>query len=980
MKAARALTAVVLCFALWGCATEPQEDVQPTVDLDFQHYTLPNGLDVILRKDDRVPVASVNIWYDVSPANEPEGLAGLAHLFEHMMLQGSLHAPGDYLSRLQAIGATGVNGNTDLDRTAFLQDVPSNQLELALWAESDRMGFLVQALDEAVLANQKAVVRNERREAIDNAPYGLAQERIYKSLFPPEHPYHGYIYGSHEQIQAAQLDDVEEFYERYYAPSNASLSITGNIDLDRTKELIEKYFGTLPGGPEVEEPSVATPQLDEQIRLNMTDQVELPRVYMAWITPPAFQIGDAEATLAARMLGGGKASRLYKRLVYDLQIARSVSAQQRSLAHGSVFQITATAKPGHSAGELEEAIREELDRLVTLGAGVEELDATQTATKAVALKSLEPFSGVADRLNAYNHFLGRPDYLNEDLQRFSRVTTTDIESFVARDLSSSKGVVIHVEPGEKTLPDDPPVERALPSPAESGAAGSQPQEGPAAAQAGEPAPEPGPLDPGGSPSPLTEKAPDESAEAEPRSAQSWRFEVPEAGPAPEVDLPSAERFELDNGMPVYWVESRDLPLVTAQLTARSGSASDPPGMQGVTSFATAMMNEGVAGRNALEIANDLTAAGSTLATGSSKEGSWVVLQALTGKLDESMSIMSDVVLRPTFAEDELARVRNDRLVDYRQQADRPLTTAFKIMWDDLFGPDHPYGHLTLGSKQTVENVSRSDLVEAYRRTFGPNNAALFLTGDLGAAEARDLAERYFGSWDNQAQQPQTPGSGEAGQARLTVVDKPSSAQTSLVVAQPGISRDNPDFEQLQLVNRVLGRLFYSRLNQNLRQTLGYTYGVTSEITQTRGVGTLNIFTSVDTPVTGAAVQQILREVERMIESPVTAEELADARESLVQSLPAQFMTNASTASTLAHLYVMGLPLDYFDGLVSRLQEVTVEQVQAVAETYLRPDEMKVIAVGDRAAIEPQLQALRLGPVEYRTAEGELVTDELAPTG
>lgn len=970
-----------MCFALWGCAPESLQNEDPTIELDFEHYTLSNGLDVILRKDDRVPVASVNIWYDVSPANEPPGRAGLAHLFEHMMLQGSLHAPGDYLSRLQAVGATGVNGNTDLDRTAFTQDVPSNQLELALWAESDRMGFLAEAMDASVLETQKAVVRNERREVIDNAPYGLAQERVYQTLFPEEHPYHDYIYGSHEEIQSVGIDDVKEFYERYYGPHNASLSIVGNIDLDRTKKLVERYFGTLPSGPEVDEPSVSIPEPHGQERLEMTDQVEFPRVYMAWVTPPAFQLGDAEATLAARLLGGGKASRLYKRLVYELQIARSVSAEQRSLTYGSVFQITATAKPGHSAKELEDAIRDELDRLVTLGAGVEELDATQTATSAIAVKSLEPFAGVADRLNAYNHFLGRPDYLNEDLQRFARVTPTDVESLVARELSAEDGVVIHVDPGPKILPDDPPVEGAAePVSEESGAAESTLPDQQSPAATGEAAPEPGGEEAGEAAASPVPGASSQPAGPVRESAQQWRFEVPDAGPAPELDLPSAERFELENGLPVYLVESHDLPMVTAQLTARSGSASDPPGQEGVTSFATAMMNEGAAGRDALKIANDLTAAGSTLVTDSSKEASWVILQALSSELDASMSIMSDVALRPTFPKEELARVRSDRLVDYRQQADRPLTTGFKVMWENLFGSDHPYGHLTLGSKETIENVSRSDLKAAYHRTFGPNNAALFLVGDLSPQEARDLAERYFGSWDNQASEPAAPEPGQARKARLTVVDEPSSAQTTLVVAQPGISRSNPDFEQLQLVNQVLGRLFSSRLNQHLRETLGYTYGVTSELTQTRGVGALDIFTSVDTPVTAAAVQEILDEVARLIESPITDEELAEAKESLVRVLPGQFMTNASAASTLAHLYVMGLPLDYFDGFVSRLEEVTLEQVRHVAKTYLKPDEMKIIAVGDRAAIEPQLLQLGLGSIERRTADGDPITEELAFTG
>ncbi len=331
-------------------------------ELPFEHYTLANGLDVILRKDDRVPIASVNLWYSVGPANEVEGRRGFAHLFEHMMLQGSGHRPGDYYSTLQAVGATGVNGSTDLDRTTFLEDVPSDQLELALWAEADRMGFLLDALDLTTLRNQQDVIRNERRENMDNAPYGLALEEVYRRLFPPSHPYHHFIFGSHADIQSAELGEVRDFFHRYYGPNNASLAVVGNIDIARTRAMIDRYFGTIPRGPKVEDVRVEVPRIMEEKRAVVTDAVELPRAYVAWVLDNNFE-QDAHGALAARMLGGGKASRLYRDLVYDLQIAQSVTADQRSLTHGSVFLITATAKPGHTAAELESAVTAVVDRM-----------------------------------------------------------------------------------------------------------------------------------------------------------------------------------------------------------------------------------------------------------------------------------------------------------------------------------------------------------------------------------------------------------------------------------------------------------------------------------------------------------------------------------------------------------------------------------------------------------------------------------------
>src|SRR5574341_120739 len=297
----------------------------PVVKLEFEKYTLPNGLDVILRKDSRLPIVAVNLWYHVGPANEAAGRTGFAHLFEHMMFQGSGHTEDDsYFKHLEGAGASFVNGTTDFDRTNYLEDVPSNQLELALWLESDRMGFLLDKLDQTMLSNQQDVVRNERRQGIENAPYGLPQEELFNLLFDKTHPYHAIVIGSHEDVQAARLQDVHEFFKKYYAPNNASLAIVGDIDIAKTKALVEKYFGTIPRGPEVDAVNVQTPPITEERRAVVTDRVELPRVYMTWITAPIFKPGDAEAVVAARILGGGKASRLYESLVYRKKIAQTV--------------------------------------------------------------------------------------------------------------------------------------------------------------------------------------------------------------------------------------------------------------------------------------------------------------------------------------------------------------------------------------------------------------------------------------------------------------------------------------------------------------------------------------------------------------------------------------------------------------------------------------------------------------------------------
>lgn len=914
---------VLAAGALLGSCIRPGRS-PVDLDLGLEHYRLDNGLEVTLRRDDRIPVASVNVWYSVGPANEVEGRRGMAHLFEHMMLQGSGHAPGDYFSRLQAVGATGVNGSTDLDRTSFLQDVPSDQLELALWAESDRMGFLLDAVDPVTLHNQKSVIRNERRERVDNAPYGIAQEEVYRQLFPPEHPYHHHILGSHEDIQSVELDEVREFFHRYYRPSNASLAIVGNIDLDRTRELVDRYFGTIPSGPELPPVEVEVPRITRQQRSEITDTVELPRVYLAWITPNAFTQGDARASLAARMLGGGRASRLYRDLVHDLQIAQSVTAEQRSLSHGSVFQITATAKPGHTARELETATRLVLKRMADEGPGEAELAAAKTSHQAVVVKSLEPSDAVADRLNAYNHFVGTPDYLRRDLERFAATTAGQIRELVAEHLAPERGVVVSVEPGPKLLPPDPP---APPPPA---------------------------------------------AEPEPpaRSAQEWRQRVPGATEAPESELPLPETFRLDNGLTVFLVRRPELPLFTVQVTAGSGSSEDPKDLPGLASFTSEMLDEGAGERGAIDIANRMTALGSTLETGSSREGSWVIAQGLTHNLAATMEVMSDVVLRPTFPTGEMIRVRSERLAELQQQRSQPRTTAFKVMWREQYGEDHPYSRLTTGSEQAIRSLNQDDLIRSYNRMYSPQNAALIITGDLSRRQARNLAEDHFGRWEGK--RPAGPGSprAEPSAGRVFLVDRAGAPQTSLVLAQPGAARDDPSFDRLLIVNNVLGDLFSSRLNQRLREVHGYTYGVDSEITQSPLPGLLHITMSVDGQHTAAAVSVALSEMALLKDSGITGDELEEAREAMVRSLPNMYRTNGSIAGTIAHLYALGLPQDYFRGIEERLAGVTAESASEAANRLLAPDLIKVVAVGDARTIEPQLEELGLGPVARRTPDGE----------
>ena len=421
-------------------------------ELKFEKYKLENGLEVILSEDHRLPLVAVNLWYHVGPANETAGRTGFAHLFEHMMFEGSKHVAGSaHAHYLEAAGATDFNGSTDFDRTNYYETVPSNQLELALWLESDRMGYLPDKLDQANLSNQQDVVRNERRQSVENTPYGIADEALFHELFPSGHPYYADVIGSHADIQAAKLEDVRNFFKLYYAPNNASLAIVGDFDPAQTKELVEKYFGPLKSGPPVPRVQVTTSPITSERRKTVQDNVQLPRVIMAWLTSPIFKPGDAEADIAASALGGGKSSRLYKKLVYEKQLALDVEASQQSLTLRSVFQIGATARPGVKVEDLEKAINDEVAAFQKSGPTPEEMRRALNLIETRTISGLEVLNGVANLLNSYNHYLSTPDFLAGDIARYENASAEAVQAFAQGQLTPNGRVVVYAVPGKPDL-------------------------------------------------------------------------------------------------------------------------------------------------------------------------------------------------------------------------------------------------------------------------------------------------------------------------------------------------------------------------------------------------------------------------------------------------------------------------------------------------------------------------------------------------
>jgi len=900
--------------------------------LAFEAYSLPNGLKVILHEDHRLPLVAVNIWYHVGAANEEAGRTGFAHLFEHMMFQGSRYVPGDaHFRLLEAAGASDINGTTDFDRTNYFQTLPSNQLELALWLESSRMGYLLEKVDQANLSNQQDVVRNERREGLENVPYGIVEEEVCHTVFPKGHPYYGYVIGSHQDIQAAKLNDVKNFFKLYYAPNNASLAIVGDFESAATKKLVAKYFGSLKRGAAVPHIRATTPPITAERRRVVTDRIELPRVYMAWLAPPIYNPGDAAADVAAEVLGGGKSGRLYKKLVYEKQMAKDASVLNYSRILGSLFQITVTAQPGRSVTEIEAAIDEELARFRADGPTPDEVERArnQIETRIVqGLETLGGFGGIADRLNQYEHYLGNPGFLAQDIQRYRDVSPASVRKFAQAYLKSSARVVVHGIPGEQKLPPEVPAPKAEKAAAGTGA---------------------------------------ESINAH----QPWREQMPKPGPPRALQLGVPQTFKLSNGLTVILSERKGLPVVAANLVVRSGSDSNPPDKPGLTSFAVAMLDEGTASRSALEIADEVARLGGTLSTNSTMDSSSLAIRSLKKNFPALLDLMADVTLHPSFPPEEIERERKIRLATLVQERDDPWSVSFRVAASALFGPQHPYGFPEIGTERGVKAISRDDMLAFWKNYFVPHNAALVVAGSIPAAELKALAEKAFAAWQSGTSLRPALGAPATTPARLILVDKPGAVQTQLALVRVGAPRSTPDYPAISVMNSILGGLFSSRINMNLREEHGYTYGAFSAFLFRRSPGIFVIGSGVRTDVTAPAVSEILKEARKITEAPVTAEEMDRSRDSLIRSLPGDFETSSRAAGNFSSVYTYDLGLDYFSKYPARISAVSADDVLAVAKKYVLPEQLIVICFGDRAKIEPELAKLQLAPVEVRDPDGNI---------
>ena len=932
---AAATLSVALCHAAVAAPKAAPKASGPKLPtIAYQTFKLPNGLQVITHEDHRLPLVAVDLWYHVGPLNERPGRTGFAHLFEHMMFEGSEHVGEKaHIKYVQGAGATDVNGTTSFDRTNYFETLPSNQLDLGLWLESDRMGFLMEGLDRVKLTNQRDVVRNERRQG-EGRPYSAANEEVAHLMYPKDHPYYGNVIGSHADIEAARIADVRDFHQQYYTPNNASLAIAGDFDPKKLKELLTKYFGPIPQGPVVAPVTATTPAITSQRRATVTDTVRLPQLRIAWITPPLYTQGAYDADAAAFAMGGAKASRLDQALIYKAQLAQSASCYNQSNKLNGTTECVITAKPGVKLEDLEAVVWRELAKLQADGPTVAEVQsskAREMTGRIAGLQRLGGFGGIADTLNEYNQYTGDPGFLPKDIAMLQAVTPASAKA-AANKLTKDSAVVVYCEPGKKVLND---VARS-------------PENTDAEVKITNP------------------------YTPEFETAQNWRKTAPVAGPPVTAHLPVPQSFKLANGLSVYLVEDHALPVLSAQVVTRAGSVKNPTGKGGLATLTAQTMGEATASRNLEQLAQAQEEIGTRVFARAGVDDASVNETVLTYYTPQGMDLLADVVEHPAFSQDDLDRLRKQRLVAIQQETDSVSAIAERVGPKLVFG-NQPYGEAPQGTTESVTGLTRDDVTGFYKANFVPGQSALVLAGDITLANAKKLAEEKFGSWTGGAATDSTvPAAPTMQPTRVVIVDKPGAPQTALFAYGAGVPANSPDLPTLQVLNYVLGGSFASRINMNLREEHGYTYGANSQYRLYRMGGAFVAGGLVRTDVTAPAAKELMHEIRNFPEHPATAPELGSAKISRVESLPGQFTTTDAIAASMASLFIFNRPLDFYAALPGKYEAVSEADVARVSKQDIHPGELVVLAVGDRSKIEPTLKEAGLGPVEVRDINGAVV--------
>jgi predicted Zn-dependent peptidase len=922
--------------------TVAPEQLVRSVEVPYQTFTLDNGLRVVVHEDRKAPIVAVSIWYNVGSKDEPAGRTGFAHLFEHLMFNGSENAPGEYFNYTRQMGATDLNGTTWFDRTNYFQTVPRPALERALFLESDRMGHLLGAVTQQNLTNQIGVVQNEKRQG-DNEPFGLVEYAQLETLFPVGHPYRHSTIGSMADLSAASMSDVQSWFRENYGPNNAVLVLAGDISAAEARSLVDRYFGRIPRGPVNTPAQAAVPTLPRRVDQVMRDRVATTRLYRNWVVPGLTHRDIPALQVAASILGGLSSSRLDNELVRRDQNAVRVSAGVQDFQRVSLFEVQVDVKPGQNADQVSRQLDQIITNYVNRGPTADEVRRAVMRTVSARVQGLEQvggFGGKAVALAEGMLYADDPSFFHKQLEAIARVTPAQVRQAMQRWLRRPV-YALRVVPGERDAYQEAPGRRGTARPS---------------------------ADSGSSTTGAIKQA---SSSKQPQTGTARP--LPPIGSPPSLDFPDIERSRLSNGIQVVYARRAAVPVTRVTVEFDAGLAADPREALGTHALTLNLLDEGTTRLNSIQLAEAQERLGVSISNGGNLDRTFVGMTALTANLGPSLDLLADIVRNPAFAPAEVERLRQQQLAQIATEFTSPNGLAARALPVVTYGPDHPYGKpgTGTGDAAAVARLTRDDLIRFHRTWIRPDNATIFAVGDLPLSELTRQLESRFGNWQAPAVPrgvKEFPNRARTRSGRIILIDRPQSPQSIIIATQLLDIEGTEDTLPLTAANQALGGDFLARINMDLRETKGWSYGASGGL----GLRERQVPYTITAPVQADRTADSIRAIQEQVggflgQSGVTAEELQRIIAGSTGSLPGQFETSPAVLSALRSNALLRRPDDYWERVADRYRGMTAQQLDREIRAKLDPDEFVWLVVGDASVIRPQLATLNMPIEEMRLA-------------
>ena len=931
---------------LTGPAAAADAASKAGIDIPYTKFTLPNGLTVVVSEDHKAPIVAVSVWYHVGSGYEPEGKTGFAHLFEHLMFQGSENHDGEYFQPFELVGATGMNGTTWLDRTNYFETVPTTALDMALWMESDRMGHLLGAIGQPQLDEQRGVVQNEKRQG-ENQPYGRAFDDIQANAFPANHPYHHSTIGSMADLDAASLATVKQWFTDYYGAANTTLVLVGDITPEQAREKAMKYFGDIPAGPRVPRPQAWITPREASTSSTMTDNVAQTRIYREWNTPGLDAEGNDRLMLdlAAQVLGGSKTSRLYQRLVYQDKLVDSVDVGSMPFELASMTLLQATVKKGVDPAKVEAAIADEWAKFLKDGPTADELARAQEIYAASTIRGLEQiggFSGKAVTLAEGQVYRGDPGAWKKDYDVTMAATPAEVQAAAAKWLSK----------GDYTL-------TVVPGKVEATDVATTP--GRAAIQ--------------GRPDDVLSPARDFQVT---KSDVDRSKGVPKVTEFPSLTFPKLERGQLKNGIKVVLAQRHSIPVVQVQALFDAGYAADQGRKLGTSSFTMGMLDEGTKDLDSVEIAKRKQRLGAEISTDCDLDTCTAWMSALDANLADSLALYADIVRNPAFRDADVSRLRGQWLAGIAQEKTQPVAIALRLLPPILYGEGNAYAipFTGTGTEASIKALTTADMQGFVKDFIRPDNVTILVAGDTTLDQIIPQLDKVFGDW----QAPATPVPAKnlakaafPAEPRVYMVDRPGAQQSVIIAGLVAPSTKAPNNLEIGTMNGAFGGTFTSRLNMNLREDKHWAYGAGSFLTSAIGQRPFMMYAPVQTDKTAPSAEEMLKEARAVIgDRPLTDAEIQKIKDNDIRKLPGQYETAQAVLGAITGIIKYDRPDDYVQTLKSRIEAQTDAAVNAAAQEVIHPDHLTWVVVGDLSKVEKPVRALELGEVHIIDADGNPV--------